>query len=694
MNRSERIQAGQEAPPPGPGPRSTSSAPAPPARTLRSMTRAAAAGTLAPGSSARPEWGIPTGQGARQPGALLPGSLPKPQGAPPPRPVARPPCAPRPGPGSKPQGAPPPQPGARPLNAPQTRPGARQIGAPTQGSSALPRVGPVRRQGSPPTAPTPKRKDVGATPPQPGTTSSSSQGSKWISFRSRVMSAEKLESIDKYHERHIPPCHADVACIRCEATPYIGPPPTCEWHIPLCHRSDGCPLCDAAPPEARGPPPNPLGSPLGHGWAVTPPRSPSLPLTSPTDVSATPQQQPVTKGVREVGDLPSTSRLSSMQVGASTMDRGSIPEVVQPLSERTGPLKMTEAQRKAAARAAESPAQREARLRKDREYHARNKITETEEQREQRLRANRDCQARKQAAETDERKEQRLQANRDCQSRRRTGNLPISAEGHDSLKGRRERLQKRREYEHQLHGEPVKERGMQMGRTAKLGYVVRTDDLPNIRENNRIWKKEQRARETLEERNRRLEKDRVYQAERRANKATKIPAKVKEATKERIATLKASRTDHNSPWDGRAQDPKMWRKDCAKEWHTKVTSGMWKGKGDAETGSKFEMDPSDPDNLHWHCPAGGYCQCQFPQKCPKCLRSFYGCSASCPHPTCDWKRPGPAEEKAHTTDRHYMLNYEDEVLERAKAKREPGYPGWTIKPVCDQHGHPKCKVCQ
>ena len=75
------------------------------------------------------------------------------------------------------------------------------------------------------------------------------------------------------YERHAPPCHADVGCFICEATPYIGPPPTCEWHVPLCNRGNGCWMCEEAPYEVKkkyGWFPNPLGSPK----KFTPPSSP------------------------------------------------------------------------------------------------------------------------------------------------------------------------------------------------------------------------------------------------------------------------------------------------------------------------------------------------------------------------------------------------------------------------------------
>ena len=98
-----------------------------------------------------------------------------------------------------------------------------------------------------------------------------------INLRSRTMRAARLERL---YQRHVPPCHPDVGCTYCEATPYIGPPPTCEWHVPLCNKANGCWMCEAAPFEVKkksGWYPNLLGSPRQMTPPSSPPKSPEKP---------------------------------------------------------------------------------------------------------------------------------------------------------------------------------------------------------------------------------------------------------------------------------------------------------------------------------------------------------------------------------------------------------------------------------
>ena len=101
------------------GPQSTSSVPAPPSKTLCSMTRAAATGTSAPVRS------------TKSPGA-------------------------------------PPALGARPKGPPLYRQGEKKNTAATRGTSVLPIGRPVRRQVTPPTAPTDKKQNMRPTPSRAG----------------------------------------------------------------------------------------------------------------------------------------------------------------------------------------------------------------------------------------------------------------------------------------------------------------------------------------------------------------------------------------------------------------------------------------------------------------------------------------------------------------------------------------------
>ena len=69
-------------------------------------------------------------------------------------------------------------------------------------------------------------------------------------------------------------------------------------------------------------------------------------------------------------------------------------------------------------------------------------------------------------------------------------------------------------------------------------------------EYDRMQKRAQRANETPQEREARLEKMRQYSAERRANKAMKTSsAKVREATKKRVADFRAERTNEQIQQD-------------------------------------------------------------------------------------------------------------------------------------------------
>ena len=86
--------------------------------------------------------------------------------------------------------------------------------------------------------------------------------------------------LEKNYQRHNPPCHPDVGCPWCEATPFIGPPPTFEWHVPLCNRANGCLMCEAAPYEVKkklGWFPKSFGSPRPNTPPSSPPKSPEKP---------------------------------------------------------------------------------------------------------------------------------------------------------------------------------------------------------------------------------------------------------------------------------------------------------------------------------------------------------------------------------------------------------------------------------
>lgn len=251
----------------------------------------------------------------------------------------------------------------------------------------------------------------------------------------------------------------------------------------------------------------------------------------------------------------------------------------------------------------------------DRSRKREQRASETHEQRESRLQNRREIRAQKaREASSEERLAQREY------ERCRKNEQRAYIRKNETPQEREIRLHKRREYEAHFYGEAVEEKRKQ-----------RTGD--DIREYERNQKKEQRARETSEQRERRLQKMRDYSASRRENKTSTISDKVKEATRQRIAALKASRTVISSPWDGKVDDPRKWKECCEKDMEAKLASGLWK----RTYGN--HMVAIDPDNLQWHCTAGAKCLCQFEQKCPKCRRYFYGCTAPCPNVNCDWKGP-------------------------------------------------------
>ena len=86
-------------------------------------------------------------------------------------------------------------------------------------------------------------------------------------------------------------------------------------------------------------------------------------------------------------------------------------------------------------------------------------------------------------------------------------------------------------------------------------------------EYDRMQKRAQRANETSQEREARLEKMRQYSAERRANKAMKTSTKVLEATKKRVADFRAGRTNEQIQQDRDAAREGMAR---LAEGHRKV----------------------------------------------------------------------------------------------------------------------------
>ena len=172
-------------------------------------------------------------------------------------------------------------------------------------------------------------------------------------------------------------------------------------------------------------------------------------------------------------------------------------------------------------------------------------------------------QAARRKRETPEEQETRLQKARDFKQAMKNNNPPEVLEAkkearreyertwkreqraRETKEEKEARLQKRREVRAQsLHKEPPPPKNDPRRGAQKLEY-------------DRSQKRAQRANETSQEREARLEKMRQYSAERRANKMVTTSAKVKEATRVRVAAHRASRTDAQVEQDRAAAKARM-----------------------------------------------------------------------------------------------------------------------------------------
>ena len=97
----------------------------------------------------------------------------------------------------------------------------------------------------------------------------------------------------------------------------------------------------------------------------------TLPTPKRQDVRHTPPRPPPTSGARQVGALATSSRPTAVAAGAPVLCTGALPRA-------------TQAAQVGAAKPAETPAQREERLRKAREYKARTKAALSETERQER----------------------------------------------------------------------------------------------------------------------------------------------------------------------------------------------------------------------------------------------------------------------------------------------------------------------
>ena len=187
--------------------------------------------------------------------------------------------------------------------------------------------------------------------------------------------------------------------------------------------------------------------------------------------------------------------------------------------------------RKASQRANETQGQREARLERHRDQTAAVRAQETEAQRKARQEADKERTAKSRAAETEAQKKARQEANRIRTAQARAAES--AAQREERLKSDKERkAASNRNEAPKVRGERPK--GEWTLAKEKGGLA--------LREFERKKQKERLSRETPEERENRLQKMREYSASRRANNTIKISSKVREATRERVAALRAKRT--------------------------------------------------------------------------------------------------------------------------------------------------------
>ena len=156
-------------------------------------------------------------------------------------------------------------------------------------------------------------------------------------------------------------------------------------------------------------------------------------------------------------------------------------------------------------------------------------------QREARLQRMRECSAASRARKRAESSEADKDAQREYDRNRKKEHV-----AKETRAQREVRLQKRRDYRSQsLYGEPAPEKRPPRSKNELLDY-----DLAK--------KERQRANETPEHREARLEKKRENSAARRANKTTTTSLKVKDAQRDRMVAFRAKRTSDQVQQDREA----------------------------------------------------------------------------------------------------------------------------------------------
>ena len=260
-------------------------------------------------------------------------------------------------------------------------------------------------------------------------------------------------------------------------------------------------------------------------------------------------------------------------------------------------------------------------------------------------------------------------------NRKREQRARAAAPGGETYEEKEARLLKRREERAgSLHKETPGPKSDPRKGAQKLEY-------------NRNRNKAQRANETPEAREARLEKMRQYSAERRANKAMKTSAKVKEATKERMAAFRAKRTpehiqqDREAAREGMARLAEGHRKvpyiERAPHYHVDCRVRKWRlevAKNGADAGPEPLLTNGKPEYCH-QCDqdlkvplAGrGRCPCR---ECALLFKRFNeyvrrtNVCLDCPSTKCRERREQAEEEYAPT------VNIPEEMCEYDKIRQK------------------------
>ena len=241
------------------------------------------------------------------------------------------------------------------------------------------------------------------------------------------------------------------------------------------------------------------------------------------------------------------------------------------------------------------------------------------------------------------------------------------------------------------------------------GNRIKSPAVSYTREYDRNQRRIQRERETLQQKEERLQKAREYK-ETYKPKATR---KEKDASRERMAAMRANWTDEQIANDREVARQRManvrsrqtvdernmekdkqrerrmgeptWRRKEYERWgekaweerELKLASGKWQVKENS-----YDLEATDPDSLEWHCPAGPNCTCHNVRTCVRCRRYFYGCQALCPSKVCrEREEQERVEQEREEEERETSLKDQDEISDNPKPGTSRQVPLYSYAPI-------------